>query len=219
MNKNVLVGFNIVLLILVGVLFYLHFSTTQKKQETVAVKAGSNAPAGAFKIAYFEMDSIENNYEYLKDVKNQLKAKENQLTAQLSTLKNRYMEKVNRFQQEAQTMTQERQGAMQQDLMQEQKVIQNKEQAVGAELQDESLRRLQNVNKTIEDFLKEYNKDKGYSYILGYQPGTIYYKDSTFDVTDDVLKGLNERYKKKSLQTTDQNPSFFTSNFLKTSKK
>ncbi|HEX8460178.1 MAG TPA: OmpH family outer membrane protein [Segetibacter sp.] len=196
MNKNVLVGFNIVLLILVGILFYLHFTSTAKKPETAA-KVGSNNTAAAFKIAYFEMDSIENNYEYLKDVKNQLKAKENQLSGQLSSMKNRYMEKVNKFQQEAQTMTQERQGAMQQDLMQEQKVIQNKEQAVGAELQDESLRRLQNVNKTIEEFLKEYNKDKGYSYILGYQPGTIYYKDSTFDITNDVVKALNERYKKK----------------------
>ena len=199
MNKNVLVGFNVVLLILVVILFYLHFSSTSKKTEATAVKVGNtnNNSAAPFRIAYFEMDSIENNYDYLKDVKNQLKAKENQLSGQLTTMKNRYMEKVNRFQQEAQTMTQERQGAMQQDLMQEQKVIQNKEQAVGAELQDESLRRLQNVNKTIEDFLKEYNKDKGYSYILGYQPGTIYYKDSTFDITNDVVQALNERYKKK----------------------
>jgi outer membrane protein len=200
MNKNVLVGFNIVLLILVGILFYLHFSSTPKKTETPAVKVGStntNTVSAPFKIAYFEMDSIENNYEYLKDVKSQLKAKENQLTAQLSTLKNRYMDKVTKFQQEAQTMTQERQGAMQQDLMQEQKVIQNKEQAIGAELQDESLRRLQSVNKTIEDFLKEYNSDKRYSYILGYQPGTIYYKDTTYDITGDVVKALNERYKKK----------------------
>lgn len=198
MNKNILLGFNIVLLVLVGVLFYLHFSSSPKTQKTVTTKdaAGTTANA-AFKIAYFEMDSIENNYEYLKDVKNQLKARENELSSQLNTLRNRYMDKVNKFQQEAQNMTQERQGAIQQDLMQEQKVIQNKEQAIGAELQDESLNKLQKVNKTIEDFLKEYNKDKGYSYILGYQPGTIYYKDSTFDITNDVLKALNERYKKK----------------------
>jgi outer membrane protein len=72
MNKNVLVGFNIVLLILVGILFYLHFSSTPKKTETPAVKVGStntNTVSAPFKIAYFEMDSIENNYEYLKDVK------------------------------------------------------------------------------------------------------------------------------------------------------
>lgn len=197
MNRNFLLAFNFVLLFLVAVLFYLHFSSSSKKSEPVATKAMETAPAGPFKIAYFEMDSIENNYEYLKEVKSQLKAKENQLTAQLTTLKNRYMEKVNKFQQEAQTMTQERQGAMQQELMQEQKMIQNKEQAMGGDLQEESFKKMQVVNKTIEDYLKEFNRDKGYSYILAHQPGTIYYKDSRYDITAEMLKGLNASYKKK----------------------
>lgn len=197
MNRNFLLAFNIVLLILVGVLFYLHFASVSKQTATVATKVMETTPPGPFKIAYFEMDSIENNYEYLKEVKNELKAKENQLTGQLTTLKNRYMEKVNKYQQEAQSMTQEKQGAMQQELMQEQKMIQNKEQAMGGDLQDESFKKMQVVNKTIEDFLKEFNKDKGYSYILAHQPGTIYYKDSRYDITSEMLKGLNASYKKK----------------------
>jgi len=197
MNRNFLLAFNVVLLILVGILFYLHFSTA-KKTEIAPVRVADTAPAGPFRIAYFEMDSIEKNYSYLKDVKNELKSRENELNGQLSSMKNRYMGKVTKFQQEAQTMTQERQGAMQQDLMQEQKVIQNKEQAINGELQDESFKKMQDVNRTIEDFLKEYNKNKEYAYILGYQTGTIYYKDTRFNITDDVLKGLNERYKTKS---------------------
>lgn len=197
MNRNFLLGFNIVLLILVAVLFYLRFSSSSKQTASTPAKVMETAPAGTFKIAYFEMDSIENNYEYLKDVKNELKAKENQLTGQLTSLKNRYMEKVNKYQQEAQSMTQERQGAMQQELMQEQKMIQNKEQAMGGDLQDESFKKMQVVNKTIEDFLKDFNRDKGYSYILAHQPGTIYYKDSRYDITSEMLKGLNAGYKKK----------------------
>ncbi|ETK10446.1 hypothetical protein T231_04835 [Tannerella sp. oral taxon BU063 isolate Cell 6/7/9] len=196
MNRNFLLAFNVVLLILVGILFYLHFSSA-KKTDTAAVSVHDTAPAGSFRIAYFDMDSIERNYAYLKDVKNELKSKENELNGQLNTMKNRYMSKVTKFQQEAQTMTQEKQSAMQQDLMQEQKVIQNKEQAVNGELQDESFKKMQDVNRTIEDFLKEYNKNKEYAYILGYQTGTIYYKDTRYDITSAVLKGLNERYKSK----------------------
>lgn len=196
MNRNVLLALNVVLLILVGVLFYLHFSSS-KQIAPAATKVMASASAGPFKIAYFEMDSIENNYQYLKDVKGELKAKENQLTGQLTSLKNKYMDKVKKYQQEAQTMTQEKQGAVQQELMQEQKMIQNKEQAMGGDLQDESFKKMQVVNKTIEDFLKEFNKDKGYAYILAHQPGTIYYKDSTYDITSEMLKGLNAGYKKK----------------------
>lgn len=197
MNRNVLIAFNVVLLILVGILFYLHFSSGKKTASTAA-STPATARSDNFRIAYFDMDSIERNYDYLKDVKNELKAKENQLNGQLNTMKNRYMSKVSKFQQEAQTMTQERQGAMQQDLMQEQKVIQNKEQAVNGELQDESFKKMQDVNKTIEDYLKEFNKNKEYAYILGYQTGTIYYKDTSYDITSTVLKGLNERYKSKN---------------------
>ncbi len=178
-------------------LFYLHFSSAKKTAST-SVKVPDTAPAGPFRIAYFDMDSIERNYSYLKDVKNKLKAKENELNGQLNTMKNRYMSKVTKFQQEAQSLTQERQSAMQQDLMQEQKVIQNKEQAISGELQDESFKKMQDVNKTIEDFLKEFNSNKEYAYILGYQSGTIYYKDTRYDITDAVLKGLNERYKSKN---------------------
>ena len=87
---------------------------------------------------------------------------------------------------------------MQQELMQEQKMIQNKEQAMGADLQDESFKKMQIVNKTIEDFLKEFNKDKGYAYILAHQPGTIYFQDSRYDITSEMLKGLNASYKKKN---------------------
>jgi outer membrane protein len=196
MNRNFLLAFNIVLLILVGILFYLHFSS-KKTPETATAAVADTAPPGTFRIAYFDMDSIERNYDYLRNVKNELKAKEGELNGQLNTLKNKYMSKVTKFQQEAQTMTQERQGSMQKDLLQEQKVIQNKEQAINSELQDESFKKMQNVNKTIEDFLKEFNKNKEYAYILGYQSGTIYYKDPRYDITNTVLKGLNESYKNK----------------------
>lgn len=197
MNKNVLLFLNSVLFLLVGILFYQQFFSGKEATSTPRAHAPSNSSNNPFLIAFFEMDSIENNYEYLKEVKNALKAQEDVMNKQLNTLKNQYMDKVNKFQQEAQSMSQERQGTIQQDLMQEQKFIQNKEQSMGLELQDASFKKMQEVNKTIEAFLKEYNKDKTYAYILAHQPGMIYYKDTSYDITAPILKGLNEAYKKK----------------------
>ena len=102
MNKNLLIGFNIVLLVLVGVLFYLHFSSSPAKSAAATTNSSTVTKQGSFTIAYFEMDSIENNYEYLKDVRNELKGKEQQLTSQLNAMKKSYLDKVNKFQQEAQ---------------------------------------------------------------------------------------------------------------------
>ena len=62
--KNIAVGMNIVLALAVAVLFYLQFSP---KKSANSVDGDSKAVAGGnFKIAYFESDSIQNNFEYFK---------------------------------------------------------------------------------------------------------------------------------------------------------
>ena len=43
----------------------------------------------------------------------------------------------------------------------------------------------------IQNFLKVYNKDGKYSYIFSYEPGFMFYKDSTLNITPDVIAGLN----------------------------
>ncbi len=53
------------------------------------------------------------------------------------------------------------------------------------------------VRNKIENYLKEFNKEKGYAFIMSYEPGfMLYYRDSTYDITNDVINGLNEEYKK-----------------------
>jgi len=65
------------------------------------------------------------------------------------------------------------------------------------DLQNESFKRLQEVKKKIEDYLKEYNKDKGFSYIMTNAPELIYLKDTAYNITSDLILGLNSQYKKK----------------------
>ncbi|MDQ3278599.1 MAG: OmpH family outer membrane protein, partial [Bacteroidota bacterium] len=63
--------------------------------------------------------------------------------------------------------------------------------------QDLYMRKMQDVKAKVEEYLKEYNKDKGYSYILAYEPGFIFYRDSALNITADLIAGLNQKYKKK----------------------
>ena len=49
----------------------------------------------------------------------------------------------------------------------------------------------------IHDYLKQYNKDKHYDYILGFQRGGgILYAQTELDITQEILKGMNEEYYK-----------------------
>ena len=192
--KNISLGINAVLALAVAILFYLHFSS--KKTSTPSTTSTPVA-AGSFKIGYFEMDSIENHYEFFKEVRNTLRGKEQDNGRQLAEMKNTFVAKYQELQKTAQGMTQAELAGKQQELSQMEKTFQNKEQMMNQELQNESFKRLQEVKKKIEDFLKDYNKDKGFSYIMTNSPDLIYLKDTAYNITGDLIVGLNSQYKKK----------------------
>jgi len=193
--KNFTTGLTIALVLAVGVLFYLHFSA--KKSNIPASSSAITLAPGSFKIAYFEMDSIENHYEYFKEVRNVLRAKDQENGRQLGEMKNTFAAKYQDLQRSAQTMSQAELAGKQQELMQMEKTFQNKEQMLNQDLQNESFKRLQEVKKKIEDYLKEYNKDKGYAYVFTGSPDLIYLKDTTYNITSDLINGLNAQMKKK----------------------
>ena len=143
------------------------------------------------------MDSIENHYEYFKEVRNALRGKEQDNGRQLAEMKNTFVAKYQELQKTAQSLSQAELNGKQQELSQMEKTFQNKEQMMNQELQNESFKRLQEVKKKIEDFLKDYNKDKGFSYIMTNSPDLIYLKDTVYNITGDLIIGLNSQYKKK----------------------
>ena len=51
------------------------------------------------------------------------------------------------------------------------------------------------LRDSIRHFLAEYNKDKRYSLILSKAGDNLLYADKAFDITNDVIAGLNKAYK------------------------
>jgi outer membrane protein len=116
---------------------------------------------------------------------------------QLGDMKNLFASKYQELQKLSQTLSQAELANKQQELMQMEKAFQGKEKMMSDEFQDEQFKKLQDVKKKIEDYLKFYNKDKGYAFIFSSSPDLMYLKDSVYDITPDVIKGLNAFYKKK----------------------
>lgn len=192
--KNFIVGLNIATTLAVAVLFYLYFAD---KKTTTAATTTTAAAAGGFRIAYFESDSIQNHFEYFKDIRTALQAKDQANSKQLNELKNIFTNKYQTLQRAAQNLSQAELASQQQELVQMERTYQGKEQMLAQEMQDESFKKLQDVKKKIEDYLKEYNKDKGFAYVFSSAPEFMYLKDSVYNITDDVIKGLNKLYPKK----------------------
>lgn len=198
--KNGLLIWNIALTVVAGYLLFTQFSSAKKSEPVVkgATKDTSvvNLP---FRIAYFEMDSIENNFQVVKNVKAEISRKEDEINAELNNLAKNLQQRYNFFQSQAQSgaMTDAQKEAAGQELKGLDDQMKNRKQALDQAYNEFVATRMNDIKTKIEDFLKEYNKDKRYSYIIAYEQGLFYYKDSAYNITNDVLKGLNEFYKSK----------------------
>jgi outer membrane protein len=191
---------NVILLIAVGILFYLHFTSGNPKKNSVTKKAettdsSANNDSNNFRIAYFEMDSVENNFEMVKDVKASLNKKEDSINSTLAKIDKSIRDKANEYQSQAVNMSQAQVDIARNDIMERQKNFDVKKQQYDQEYKDVLAHKMTEMRTKIENFLKEYNKTKGYTYIFSYEPGFIYYKDSAYNITSNVVKGLNEMYR------------------------
>ena len=198
--KNGLVIWNVVLTLVLGYLVITHFSKKASKEgskgiASVAMDSGSKGVGT--RIAYFEMDSIEAHFEMVKDVQAEIQGKEKEYTGGLGQLDATYRKKIQDYQQKQSTMTQDDYQKAQQDLKQLEEVLKGKKQELDQSMQDFQARKMLSLKKEIEAFIAKYNQSKTYAYIMAYEPGLFYYKDTTYNITADVIRGLNEEYKSK----------------------
>ncbi len=182
-----------ILIIAVSTLFYLQL---KHNNHNCKVEKTKHSAKGCT-IAYFEMDSIQNNFEYYKEVIKELSLKEQNVRTNLAAIKNANITKLKEYQGKGNNMSPEQMNEARQDLERRDNDYQLREQTEANKLSSETRDKLLEVKKKIEDYLKEYNKDRTYSFILSNSSDLIYYKDSAYNITADLIKGLNDTYKPK----------------------
>ena len=199
--KNGLLVWNVILTLVAGYLLYAQFS---KKGDG---KVGTKNPAKdslsinqPFRIAYFEMDSVQANTQLVKEVQGEIEKREKEYTGQLSQYESAYRNKLQEYQQKEKAgsmTTQADYEKAQVDLKQLEDRLKNKRQELDQQYQDFVMRSQLSLKKSIEEFVAKYNETKQYSYIVSYEQGLFYYKDTVYNITTDIIKGLNEEYKSK----------------------
>lgn len=193
MNRLSLI-LNVVLFALVGVLFYLHFSG-ERVAPTTAVSGDTTSGSGAtsLRIAYVNIDSLEAHYGYFQTKKEELSKKQDAIQNDLSSRAKALQDEVAQLQKKAPTMTQSQGEAAQRSIIQKQQALQQREQDLRQKFMEEQQQFNRDLHDRLDAFLKTYNADKHYTYILSYAEGIsdILYKDSTKDITAEVIRGLN----------------------------
>ena len=196
MNK-IATWLSILSLVLVGLLYYFHFTHVDFSKFKFTSKPADTTSThkGQFKMAYFEMDSVDNNYEYVKFIREALRRKEADLNMQLNNLKSGYQRKIAEWQKKGANISQAESEAMNREYQQMQVNFESRQKQLNDEYEQEKYKMYVDANKRISEYLKEYNKDKGFTYIIADQPNLIYYRDTVYNITNELIDGLNNLYK------------------------
>jgi outer membrane protein len=194
--KNGLLIWNVLLTIVAGYLLITHLGT--KKGDLPVSKMTSKDTIGMtkdFRIAYFEMDSVETHFELVKEVTSEVNKKEEAMNSELDRLGREYQNKLVFYQNKQKEMTQPEYEAAAMDLKKFEQNITARKQTLEQEYIDFNTRSKKAIISKIEEFIKQYNATKNYTYIIAEEPGLFYYKDTVYNITSDVVKGLNAAHK------------------------
>jgi len=195
--KNLSVVLNVVLFVAVGVLYFLHFSgkkKTEPKPKTVAVRP-VEGKSGNAAIAYVELDSLNENITYIKNKRKELEAEQKSIEVEWENGYRGLESKKNTFLKKGNAITQEMAQDFQNQLMQEQQQIDTRKQTRTQSLTERSYKFMDDIQKKLKEFLSEYNSQKNFTYIFTTGTGLDYmvYKDSSLNITGDVIVGMNEK--------------------------
>lgn len=167
-----------------------------KMDEQPADKA--EVASGDLKIAYVEVDSLMSQYQFCKDFTMVLQKKGNNARNTLSTKQKQLQTAAANFQQKVQNngfQSREQAASVQAAIERQGQDLQELQARLGSELDAETAKYNQALRDSLQNFLREYNKTKKFDLILSKAGDNILLATKRFDITQDVINGLNKRYK------------------------
>lgn len=166
----------------------------------------AKAAAGDMKIAYVEVDSIMSQYKFCKEYSLILQKKGQNIQNTLAQKQQALQAAAANFQQKVQqnAYTREQAEGVNASLQKQNNDLQILNQRLSAEFQNETDQFNKALRDSIQHYLAYYNKDKKYSIIFSKQGDNLLYADKAYDITNEIVAGLNKAYKGKATDKKDE---------------
>ncbi len=149
------------------------------------------------RIAYVRSAVVVENFLGTKEAQARYGQREAEWQANLDTLGNRLNQSAAVYQTAFAAWNPQEQARQRTELERKEREFQQYQAAVREKAQVEEDKLLQGALTQINSFVKAYAEAQGYTVVLGTtQSGNILYASDAVDITDQVLKGLNESYKR-----------------------
>ena len=193
--RNLTMVLNVILLIAVAVLYYLHFKENKTIISPVEKQNQSFIPLPVTGIVYVNSDSLLDQYEFYKNERSKFEASQNRIKNELKTQGEILQGEVELYQKQAIGMTDmERAKKEEQFNIKQQQIMQRKEELLN-KLDEEQGKSSEELYLRLNQFLKKFNKSRNYNFVLGFQKGGgILFANDSLNITRDVVDGLNKEY-------------------------
>lgn len=193
-------SFAVSLLALIGVGFLLFKKPTEKKHNrpviTTRDSTGKEVIVAGARIAYVDMDSLENNYTYYKNKNAEITKEEDGLDAELEREYTSLQNDMIAFQQKAENggFTSRADGeSAQQKLGARQNALETKRKSMGTKLGKKRDDFTKEIYDNIKKVVKKFAEDKDYDYILYVQKeGAVVCNNNDLNITAEVITLMNE---------------------------
>ncbi|MDJ1504613.1 OmpH family outer membrane protein [Xanthocytophaga agilis] len=198
--KNLSLALNIVLLVAVAVLYFLHFKksdTSGQGAKLVDLKKDTLSSAAAAEIAYVNTDTLMAKYEYYKTTLDNLKSRREKMEQEVNGRARSLQNEVAAYQRKGNSMSVEQLQAAEQNLRMKDAELRQYSEKLANDLAKEEQQKTDELLERISEYLKKYTKGKPYKYVFAYTKGAsaILYAQNNLDITQEVLDGLNTEYK------------------------
>lgn len=196
--KNINYVINGVLAVAVVILFAMQFSDKKESNVSKAFVAGEGGAENLLPVAYVNVDSLLLNYNYFKDLNEQLLKKEENSRANVTQQARGLQNEVQEFYRKAENnafLTRERMQQEQERLMKKEQELKDLDAKLTQELLEERQKLNEQLRDTIVSTLKVYNKDKGYQMIFSNTAeDNILIAGDAYDITKELIDLLNKSY-------------------------
>lgn len=171
-----------------------------KNEEETTVETAQLVETTGLKIAYVELDTLMSQYQLYKDYSEVLTRKGNNIQKTLAQ-KQRALEShaasVQKKYESNEFTTRDELERAQASIEKEQRDLAELADRLQNEFAMEQARINEEARDSIQSFLKKYNKTKKYDYVMVKAGDNLLIANPKYNITNDIVKGLNKRYKVK----------------------
>ena len=155
---------------------------------------GSILSCTSDKTAYVDNSVLIQDYYKMESTEARFEKKSQALSDELDSVAGEFQKEVQEFQEGMDRMSTKQREERQNELVQKQQMLQQRQQQQSQMLRQESDQAIDSLIEEVKDYVAEYGKERGYSYIFGSnESANIMYAKEGLDITEEILEELNSR--------------------------